>query len=247
MGKTVKIWYLYHSGFAVELNGKLLVFDYYLNQAANNEPVLYNGKFSPEWFENKDVYFFASHRHFDHFNPIILRWAEQYPNIRLILSSDIKGYSPNRNIYMSEPEKKYAIDDLYIETYTSTDEGVAFLVKTDGVCLFHAGDLHWWHWEGEPDSFNKEMEQRFKEQIEKLASHKIDIAFIVVDPRQENYSTLGLDWFVKKVECSHIFPLHFSDDLSIMDSIRKFKESGCLKPEIHIINKRGQLFDIHIK
>lgn len=31
----------------------------------------------------------------------------------------------------------------------STDEGVAFLVTAEGRTVFHAGDLNWWHWEGE--------------------------------------------------------------------------------------------------
>jgi len=246
MKKTVEIWYLYHSSFAVKLNSKLIIFDYFYNQAADSEPVLYNGKFSPDDFRDTDVYFFVSHRHHDHYNPVIFRWLEEYPNIRLIVSSDIKGYGRHSRILTAEPEKQYVFDDILIETYTSTDEGVAFLIKTEGVCLFHAGDLHWWHWEGEPDSFNLEMEQRFKEQTEKLSAHKIDIAFVVVDPRQERFSTLGLDWFVKKVECSHIFPMHFSDDWSIMDTVRNYKESNRSRTDIHIINRRGQYFHIDI-
>ncbi|WP_083197761.1 MBL fold metallo-hydrolase [Thermoclostridium stercorarium] len=246
MKKKVDVWYLYHSGFAVKMNNKLLIFDYFVNQAANNETVLYNGKFSPECFKDTDVYFFVSHRHYDHYNPIIFRWVEQNPNIRLIISSDIADYTPHPNIHRAEPENEYVIDGLYIETFTSTDEGTAFLVKTDGVCLFHAGDLHWWHWEGEPDSFNRQMEKQFKEQIRKLARHKIDIAFIVTDPRQENFSLLGLEWFVNEVDCAHIFPMHFSDDYSIMDRIRKFMETNRLKSEIHLINRRGQCFNIEI-
>lgn len=246
MKKTIDVWYLFHSGFAVKTDKRILVFDYYINQAVNGGPALDNGKFSPEDFRDKDVYFFVSHGHYDHYNPVIFRWAEQNPNIRLIISSDIKGYEQRPNIYSAEPDKKYDIDDMYIETFTSTDEGTAFLVKADGVSLFHAGDLHWWHWEGEPESFNRRMEVQFKEQIGKLSKDGIDIAFVVVDPRQDKFSLLGLDWFVRNVDCAHIFPMHFSEDYSIMDTIRKFIESNMPKPEIHLISSRGQRFHIEI-
>lgn len=246
MKKTVEIWYLYHSGFAVKLNKKLLIFDYFSNQAANNGPSLYNGVFNPDDFKDHEVFIFASHRHHDHFNPIILEWMNQYPNIRLILSSDIIGYKPHPNILVAQPEKKYAFNNMYIETFTSTDEGTAFLVKTDETCLFHAGDLHWWHWEGEPHSFNKQMESQFKAQIQKLSEHSVDIAFLVVDPRQEKHSLLGLNWFLKEIKCTHVFPMHFSDDYSIMDTILKFKESAQYRANIHLIDKRGQRFLIEL-
>jgi len=246
MKKPVEIWYLYHSGYAVKLNRKLFIFDYYSNKAAGNEPALYNGIFNPDDFKDYDVYFFVSDRHYDHYNPVILEWAKKNPNIRAIISSDVEGYKPNSNIYTAEPENSYVINDIYIETYTSTDEGVAFLVKTDDTCIYHAGDLHWWHWDGEPDSFNTQMETQYKAQIRKLAKHSIDIAFLVVDPRQERFSLIGLDWFVKHVECSHIFPMHFSDDYSIMDTIQNYLESNQVRTEIHLINKRGQKFSFEI-
>ena len=45
----------------------------------------------------------------------------------------------------------------------STDEGVAFLVEVNGVVIYHAGDLNWWHWDEEPKSWNNDMAARFKE------------------------------------------------------------------------------------
>ncbi|NLM11820.1 MAG: MBL fold metallo-hydrolase [Clostridiaceae bacterium] len=244
MKKTVEIWYLYHSGFAVKLNNKLFIFDYFSNKAANNGPGLYNGIFIPDDFKDHEVFIFISHRHRDHYNPVIFEWMKKNPNIRIVISSDVKGYKPHTNIYVAEPENKYVIGDIYIETFTSTDEGTAYLVKTEDICLFHAGDLHWWHWEGEPDSFNNQMEIQFKAQIRKLAKHYIDIAFLVADPRQENFSLLGLDWFVKEVPCTHVFPMHFSDNYSIMNTIQKYQESNQIRTRIHLINKRGQWFRI---
>jgi len=244
MKNPVEVWYLYHSGFAAKINNKLLIFDYYSNRPANDGPSLYNGIFNPGDFKDHDVFVFVSHRHRDHYNPVIFRWMNENPNISLIISSDVKGYKSHPNIYKTEPDNKYEIRDIYAETFASTDEGIAFLVKAEETVLFHAGDLHWWHWDGEPDSFNRQMEIQYKAQVEKLKKHHIDIAFLVADPRQENFSLLGLDWFAREVSCTHIFPMHFSNDYSIMNNIKKYMESNSIPAEIHLITKRGQRFCI---
>ena len=170
MKNPVEVWYLYHSGFAAKINNKLLIFDYYSNRPANDGPSLYNGIFNPGDFKDHDVFVFVSHRHRDHYNPVIFRWMNENPNISLIISSDVKGYKSHPNIYKTEPDNKYEIRDIYAETFASTDEGIAFLVKAEETVLFHAGDLHWWHWDGEPDSFNRQMEIQYKAQVEKLKS-----------------------------------------------------------------------------
>lgn len=48
-----------------------------------------------------------------------------------------------------------------VEALPSTDEGVAFLVTAEGRTVFHAGDLNWWHWEGEDPVWNRNMEADF--------------------------------------------------------------------------------------
>ncbi len=242
MNKQIEIWYLYHSGFAVKIGQKLLIFDYYSNKAANSLPCLYNGVFNPEDFRDLDIFIFVSHIHHDHFNPIIFTWMEQNPNIHIIISSDVEGYRANANLTIAETEMSYVIDDIIIETLTSSDEGIAFLVKTEGVSLFHAGDLHWWHWDGEKETINKQMEYQFKTQIQKLENQHIDIAFLVADPRQEDFALLGLEWFLKKISCSHVFPMHFSDNYSIMERIDKISSSNQRSFIMHLISRRGQHF-----
>ena len=48
-----------------------------------------------------------------------------------------------------------------IASLKSTDEGVAFVVWAEGHSIYHAGDLNWWHWEGEPFPFNENMVTRY--------------------------------------------------------------------------------------
>ena len=67
-----------------------------------------------------------------------------------------------------KPHEEKVIDACTVSTLKSTDEGVAFLVKTEGKTIYHAGDLHWWDWPGEPEEDNKMMERQYKEELESL-------------------------------------------------------------------------------
>ena len=70
----MKVTYLYHSGFTVEDERAMYVFDYY------------KGKL-PETEADKQMYVFVSHRHSDHFNPVIFEWEKEHPKIQYILST----------------------------------------------------------------------------------------------------------------------------------------------------------------
>lgn len=72
------------------------------------------------------------------------------------------------NVLFMKPHEEKVIDACTVSTLKSTDEGVAFLVKTEGKTIYHAGDLHWWDWPGEPEEDNKMMERQYKEELESL-------------------------------------------------------------------------------
>ena len=178
----VKITYISHSCFAVELEHSVLVFDYYQGEL-------------PLWNPEKTIYVFVSHRHYDHFSKEIFRWTEQYPKIQYILSDDISEASYDASeICRSDltriaPNQTETIGKCVIETFRSTDEGVAFLVSCEGKLFYHAGDLNWWHWEGEDPVWNRNMEADFRRYAEPLRGRKIDLAMLPLDPR------LGEDGF----------------------------------------------------
>ena len=39
------------------------------------------------------------------------------------------------------------------------------LSQSANIRIYHGGDLNWWHWEGEADSFNKDQETGYKGEI----------------------------------------------------------------------------------
>ena len=100
MRNDMKVWYLYHSGFAVEACGCLLLFDYWNNKEEGDARTLENGVFDPmNWLSHAaleahgdiipPVIVFSSHKHGDHFLPEILQWQDTIPGIRYVLSQDI--------------------------------------------------------------------------------------------------------------------------------------------------------------
>ena len=134
----IKITYLEHSGFAVECDDYVLIFDYYKGNLT---------KFN----KDKKICVFASHVHYDHFKKKIFMWAEEYENIHYILSDDIEAAGPKAQTEHIGADADFNIWDLRIHTLKSTDEGVAFLVRVKEKTFFHAGDLNWWYWEEEDD------------------------------------------------------------------------------------------------
>lgn len=75
------------------------------------------------------------------------------------------------------PDNTYHVDDLDIMTLRSTDAGVAFYVASNGVSLFHAGDLNDWEWDGAGDLINGRVRRAFRHEIKKLSEKPINVAF----------------------------------------------------------------------
>lgn len=234
-----KINYLYHSSFIMETNSQIFIFDYYNDNSNGQGRSLNDGVICDEIFNNdKSIYVFASHGHGDHFNSLIFEWKKINPNIKYILSSDIeiKDNYPEHNV-ISEGDS-IEFKDIIVKAYGSTDIGVSFMIKTEDMNIFHAGDLNWWHWNGESEEFNTNMAKDFKAQIDKLKNNDIDIAFFPVDYRLEENYYLGGEYFIENLSPKLFIPMHFGDYPEVTkDFSQKLKDS---KTKIEVIDKRGQ-------
>lgn len=215
----MKVTYIYHSCFSVELENHILVFDYYKGDL-------------PRFDANKKIYFFASHFHQDHFSVNVLRAAEKYPNVKYILSNDIRlganylvrnGLDPSVKdlVTVSHRNEEIILDDLKISALKSTDCGVAYLVKCEDKVIFHAGDLNWWVWREESDAFNVFMERGFKDQIKKIEDIHIDVAFLVLDPRMKEDMLKGFLEFLERCNYEYVFPMHMWEHYEIIAKIKK--------------------------
>ena len=72
----MKITYIHHSSFSVELENAVILFDYFKGTL-------------PEFPAGKPLFIFASHFHADHYAPVIFQLGEKRENVFYILSKEI--------------------------------------------------------------------------------------------------------------------------------------------------------------
>ena len=231
-----EIRYLFHSGFTVKTDRHFFIFDYYQDSPAGGG--LDKGVIDPEEIEALDVVVFVSHSHGDHYNPRIYDWRKKISRIRYVLAD---GVEVSGDAAVVTPGQTYDLGDLEVSALESTDIGLAFLIKADGLCIYHAGDLNDWYWNGEPDADNLAMTRRYREQIDRLKGERIDIAFVPVDPRLEEHALRGLIYFMETVGAKLAVPMHFGRDLSIFETLKTDARTAGWRDKIALFSRRGEL------
>ena len=132
-----RLWYMGHSGYAIQTRNNLLVFDYFPGGRLPNEPALCNGYIDPKEIAGMNVTVFVSHEHGDHFAPEIFEWAGTVPNIRYVMGCQAETEVPYDLV---NPRQTADFDGVQVRTIESNDSGVGFLVEVDGITIYHAGD-----------------------------------------------------------------------------------------------------------
>lgn len=196
----IHVTYLAHSGFAVETDTKVLVFDYYKDDGKCIEAYAKGPK--PLWF-------FVSHWHEDHFNKAIAHFEDStaYYIVNDGVPFQCKDTKKMQSMRLYDT---IHMNDATITQYGSTDEGGSFLVQTDGLSIFHAGDLNWWHWLGDTDENNAFAKDNFEREMKRLAGQTMDIAFFPVDARLEGAREWGVKGFLKDVSVTKcLIPMHY--------------------------------------
>lgn len=228
MSKPFKVTHLYHSGVIVETESAQLFFDV----ITDCRP-----------FKNvtKTHYYFVTHAHEDHFKTDIFMHVG--PQTYYALSTDIPYVSDEitaDHLIRVAPNNTYQLGELRIKTLDSTDRGVAFLVETKEMKIFHSGDLNWWHWESSTPEAQKIEADQYKEIIALLAGEKLDVAFVPVDPRLGNAAHYGIEHFMNQVDSKVVFPIHFADGYDAIKAILLEKE---WLEKIQLVTRRNQSFD----
>ena len=216
---SLTIDYLGHSGFLAETEKAVMLFDFFRGDLSlvDAKPV------------DKPLFVFVSHAHGDHFNPHIFSLSVARRDVKYILSFDLRGNArvpETADILYADADKSYEVDGLgTVRTLLSTDEGVAFFIRTSEETLFHAGDLNWWDWEGEDPEWLREQETTFRSEIGKLANEHIDAAFVVLDDRLEKNYAKGITSFLSMCHASFVFPMHFWEDRTVVERLKALRNA----------------------
>lgn len=210
----MKITYIHHSCFWVETDSCYYLFDYEKGTL-------------PSMDITKPIIVLSSHGHHDHYNQEVFSMLDAYgmQTVYAVISEDIE-IPANVNVLQVSPGEEY---DLWFQqkltTFQSTDLGVAFLIEDGERIIYHAGDLNDWVWEEESDSYNEQMTIDYRKQIQllsgKLNHRKIDVAFVVLDPRQERDYDRGLCYFLEHIPVKKVYPMHYWEMPDIISTFLK--------------------------
>ena len=205
----MRVTYLAHSGFLIELSAVSLLFD--------SRPPLAEGK---PWLV------FVGHGHEGHFDPHIVALDDGTREVRFLLGKGIhlgKGSMAKWGVSEATAGKCRlvrggddfeALPGVRVEALRSTDAGVAYLVTAEGKTIYHAGDLHWWHWEGEPKTDNANMAVNFRHFTEPLRGRRIDLAMVPLDGRLKAAEDWGLCYLLELADLRTVLPMHQWEDCS---------------------------------
>lgn len=228
----MKVIHIFHSGFLVRTQNSVLVFD------------CLDESISKEFTEKDNVYVFISHSHSDHYSKDVFGWEQKNPKIKYFLGDDIYINHRQQNYFIMDKYKSLKIDDLKVQSFGSTDSGVSFLVTVDGMKIFHAGDLNWWHWKNDSKEAQRREETDFKNEVAKLENERIDIAFIPVDPRLDEYYHIAAEYFVKTIRPKVLVPMHFGNEFTITDKIKD--KLSIYDVDVLKIEEKNQELDIRV-
>jgi L-ascorbate metabolism protein UlaG (beta-lactamase superfamily) len=234
------IWYLGHSGWAVKSKNHLFIFDYVWVPRSSDmpeKPSLTDGYIDPVEIKDYSVFVFVSHRHGDHFDPAIFQWEKSVKNIRYIFGWDAgKG---SRYHYLTEPKTKHKIDGIEIFNINHAFDGIpeaAFLVKTDGLVIFHSGDH---------GSTGEELNPLFKANIDFLAEkeNQIDLAFISqFGSRGGGEVNNGDLYTIEKLGPKVTFPMHQGGGERFYERFAQEAQQKGAKTQVVSAKKQGDRF-----
>ena len=208
---SMKVTYIHHSGFLVETKRNYYLFDYESGEIPTLEI-------------DKPIYVLSSHSHSDHYNPDIFKILNnlEMKHIKAILSDDIETPKNVDTLHVLANQCYELAMNLKLTTYKSTDLGVAFLLEEDGTLIYHAGDLNDWIWEEESEAYNQQMTIDYRHEIQQLSKdlnhREIDVAFVVLDPRQEQDYARGICYFMEHITSKVVYPMHYWNQPEIIDT-----------------------------
>jgi L-ascorbate metabolism protein UlaG (beta-lactamase superfamily) len=228
--KEAIVWYLGHSGWAVRTKGYFLIFDYAPKRLPRKSS-LSKGDVNPEELKDLNVIVFVTHSHSDHYNPGIFRWTKSLDDITYIIGGSIR-VKKNKNIINIGARKEEKIMNLEVKTIKSCDDdGVGFLVKVDGLTVFHAGDHASWA------GMNKE----YTKEIDWLAESdkEIDLCFL---PVYDDRTNEGAYYAIEKLSPKATFPMHCGWDERLYKEFAKNAQKKGIKAKIVPAEKKGDVF-----
>ena len=199
--KSFSIEFLGGSGFLLIHNDCGFLFDASLHGA--DERIFPEKK---TLLSIKHLYIFISHHHEDHYDPSVFSICKDIKTT-VFLGYDIIDSS---NGIRMNPLDSFSSKYLEVKAFGSSDDGVSFMIKHEGLTIFHSGDLNFWHWR-DTSTINEieAAEKLFYQCVEPIPKNEIDVCFFPVDPRLGTMYDAGAGYFIMEKRPQILIPMHF--------------------------------------
>ncbi|MBO2517348.1 MAG: hypothetical protein CW338_08775 [Clostridiales bacterium] len=213
MAVEAVITYFHNSGFSVAINKTLLVFDYWTGEEGNLLPVATRlTQRDMERFEQ--IVFFVSSPREDHFDSIIYTYNFDKLHIQYVVSDDLPIGTRGKRIKAGDT---MTVGTVTVTAFASTDIGVSLYVQAEGLSIFYAGDLNFWHWRDESSLREiRAAEKAFYDAVKPLERLPVDISMFPVDPRQGGMFDAGANYFIMAVKPRVMIPMHFQNKAEVV-------------------------------
>ena len=224
-----RIWYFHHSGWAVQTAEHFLIFDYWEQDPPQGERTLETGYIDPAAIADLDVTVFVTHAHGDHFDPVIFCWEDTVDDLRYIWGWT--DHDRKDDLSFGTERRKVELEGMEIWNIHHTGDGIpesAFLIRVDGITLYHSGD--------HGNSANRPMRPDFRANIEYLHSldMPVDLCFLPL----WGYTV----WQVEQLAARHLFPMHAGGHESrLAVDVEQLKAGGMSIPS-HVPSGPGAHF-----
>jgi hypothetical protein len=125
---------------------------------------------------------------------------------------------------MVEPDEAYGFGGMVIETLTSNDLGVAFLVEDGCFRFYYGGDLAEWIWPGAAPAEADFTRKFFRAAMERARDFRPHVAFANADPRLDNLA--GGETACRIIGAPVFVPMHTFGETAILDALARNVEGG---------------------
>ncbi len=242
---TIRITYVHHNCFFLEIGGRTLLFDYpseeHRTEAAR---ALVERKVA-----GADLWVVISHSHPDHFTPEVAAFAGRAARCKFIVSYDVPEmypefeYDAGLDVTVLDPDEPAIVQGVPVRAFESTDLGVGFLFSFPGCRVYFGGDVAAWVWEKLDPRSRAAGQAYFDTTLAELVRHGVDIAFSNTDKRLENWAG-GLE-FVRTVRPRVFVPMHvFGKTQWVREFAELLREKGDLPETLFTYQYSGDSLEV---
>ena len=96
----------------------------------------------------------------------------------------------------------------------------------------------------ESRAYNEMLKRNYQYEIGKMEGQAIDVAFVPLDPRQEEQYYWGMEYFMKHTDTKGVFPMHMWGHYEVWERLMENPEASSYRDKVMRITKAPQEFEI---